>query len=91
MSVDMSKLATENPEAHAYILQLRGEAAENRVKANEEAAARAIAEAKVTSAESQVTELKSKVTEFETNKTVDFSSVLRTVRPSGCRARRPMN
>jgi|SRR6187551_62872 len=50
MAVDMNALAVSDPEAHAYILQLRGEAAQHRVKATE-------AEAKVTVAEATVTTL----------------------------------
>lgn len=52
MAVDMNTLATENPEAHAYILQLRGEAAQHRVAATE-------AQSKVTVAEATVATLTS--------------------------------
>lgn len=50
MAVDMEALKASDPEAHAYILTLRGEAAANRVEANEW-------KAKFTTAEAQVAPL----------------------------------
>lgn len=44
MPVDLNALRTENPEAYSYILELRGEAAEHRVKANEAVARATTAE-----------------------------------------------
>jgi len=64
MAVDMNALAAENPEAHAYILQLRGESAENRVKASEATSKLQVAEATVTSLTTERDTLKSSVTEL---------------------------
>lgn len=66
MTIDMTKLAAESPEVHAYIVSLRAEAAENRVKATENGAAKTVAEAQAAALKAEADALRTKVTEFET-------------------------
>lgn len=69
MTVDMTALATENPAAHAYIVQLRAEAAENRVKAAESAALARAAETERDQFKTTAEAAAAKVAQFEADRT----------------------
>lgn len=70
MAVDMEALKASDPEAHAYILTLRGEAAANRVEANEWKAKHSTAEAQVAPLTQERDTLAAKAAKLETDNRV---------------------
>lgn len=67
MAVDMDALKIDNPEAHAYILTLRNEAAANRIEGNEWKAKYTTAQGTLSSVETERDTLAQKASKLETD------------------------
>lgn len=67
MAVDMDALKNDNPEAHAYILTLRNEAAANRIEGNEWKAKFTTAQGTLSSVETERDTLAQKAAKLETD------------------------